>query len=40
MRPVLALDVTTVELMDTLGTDDTTLLCAEQLAISFHVLRR
>lgn len=31
MRPVLALGVTTVELMDTLGTDDTTLLHAEKL---------
>jgi len=30
MRPVLALGVTTVELMDTLGTDDTTLLYAEK----------
>ena len=31
MRPVLALGVTTPELMDTLSTHDTTLLCAEQL---------
>jgi hypothetical protein len=29
MRPVLALGVTTAELVDTLGTDDTTLLGAE-----------
>jgi hypothetical protein len=30
MRPVLALGVTTGELMGALGSDDTTFLCAEQ----------
>lgn len=30
MRPVLALDVTTAELVDSLGADDTTPFCAEQ----------